>query len=186
MKTRNFIALAVMALVGLASSFIILVNKIALLENPSTSVSCNINPLLSCSNVMESAQAETFGFPNPILGVIGFSMLLVFSILGLIKTEFKPVVYKLGLLAAIFGESFSFYLFYQTTYVIGAICLYCVAVWFASLITFSEFLAYNLPERVKTWFPFKPSWILGLLVWFTLLGLIYMRYEYQFRLYFFT
>lgn len=186
MKTRTFALLFVMALIGLASSFAILTQKINLLENPATNVSCNINPLLSCSNVMESAQAETFGFPNPILGLMGFSMLLVFSVLGLLKTQFSRIVYILGMIAATFGAGFSVYLFYQTTYFIGAICLYCVAVWFASLITFSEFLVYHLPERAKKIFPLKPSWFIGVFIWVCLLILIYSRYEYQFRLYFFT
>jgi uncharacterized membrane protein len=174
-----------MGIIGVLSSGAIITERINLLKNPGEDLSCDLNPLFSCGTVMSSAQANTFGFPNPMLGLVFFGMLLAFVGLGFIKTEFPEITKKLGLVAASFGAIFSLYLFSQTTYVIGAICLYCVAVWFASFITFSEFLHINLSEKVRGTFPFSPSWALGTVMFFTVIALIYLRYQTAIHTYFF-
>src|SRR3546814_5623693 len=56
------------------SSDLLLIEKIALLEDPTYVPSCSINPILSCGSVMSTEQAEVFGFPNPIIGVAGFAI----------------------------------------------------------------------------------------------------------------
>ena len=52
--------------VGLSAAFVLLVEKIRLVADPSYVPSCSISPLLSCGSVMSTPQAELFGFPNPI------------------------------------------------------------------------------------------------------------------------
>jgi uncharacterized membrane protein len=180
-KTR-FAYLFILAAIGLAASFIITVEKINLLVNPSYVTSCSLNPIISCSSVMESAQASTFGFPNSILGIISFSMLLVFSVLGLMGTVFNKKIYLLGNAAALFGAAFSVYLFTQSTYEIGAVCLYCLAVWFSSLLIFSEFTTFNLKSRVDL---SRFSWWGGV-IWLVLVVMIYLRFKFQFDLYYFS
>ncbi|MGA1248400.1 MAG: vitamin K epoxide reductase family protein [Candidatus Nanopelagicales bacterium] len=184
-RTKSLVTLLMMSLIGLFASGAIITERINLLKNPGESLSCDLNPLFSCGTVMSSPQANTFGFPNPMLGLVFFGMLLAFVGLAFVKTEFPPITAKLGLTAASFGAGFSIYLFSQTTYVIGAICLYCVAVWFASFITFSEFLHINLSESLRNTFPFKPTWALGVVMFFTVIALIYFRYQTAIQTYFF-
>src|SRR3546814_9365405 len=66
--------LGVGGLVGFAAAVTLLIEKIALLEDPTYVPSCSINPILSCGSVMSTEQAEVFGFPNPIIGVAGFAI----------------------------------------------------------------------------------------------------------------
>lgn len=182
MTKARFTYLLILAAIGLAASFIITVEKINLLANPNYITSCSLNPIISCESVMESAQASTFGFPNPLLGLMGFSMLFIFSLLGLLGTVFNKTVYLLGNAAAFFGAAFSVYLFTQSTYEIGAVCLYCVAVWFASLLIFSEFTTFNLKSKVDF---SRFSWWGGI-IWLALVFMIYLRFKYQFDLYYFS
>ena len=49
------------------------VDKFRLLENPTASLGCDVNPFVGCSPVINSWQASLFGFPNPILGLVGFA-----------------------------------------------------------------------------------------------------------------
>ena len=58
---------------GLVAATVLLVEKIALLRDPSYVPTCSINPILSCGSVMAAPQAEAFGIPNPIIGVAGFA-----------------------------------------------------------------------------------------------------------------
>lgn len=67
--------LLVGGLIGLIAAAMLLVEKIALLENPDYSPSCNVSLFLSCRSVMTTPQAEAFGIPNPILGIAGFAII---------------------------------------------------------------------------------------------------------------
>lgn len=48
--------------------------KIARLRDPTYVPNCSLNPVVSCGSVMDSVQAEVFGFPNPLLGIAGFAI----------------------------------------------------------------------------------------------------------------
>ena len=64
--------LLLLGLVGLAASFVLAVEKYALLLDPAYVPTCTLNRVLSCGLVMASSQVELVGFPDPLLGVAGF------------------------------------------------------------------------------------------------------------------
>ena len=57
---------------GALASAALIVEKVAVLADPTNVPSCSINPVISCGSVMMSWQAELLGFPNPVLGLAGF------------------------------------------------------------------------------------------------------------------
>lgn len=117
------------ALIGLAAAFTLLVEKIRLIEDPSYEPSCSINPVLSCGSVMQTSQAEVFGFPNPIMGVIGFSVVATVGA-ALLAGAALPRWFWLGLQAGVvFGIALVHWLIFQSLYRIGALCPYCMVVW---------------------------------------------------------
>ena len=67
--------------VGLGAAFALAVEGHRLLTDPEYVPTCSINPVLSCQSVMQSPQAELFGFPNPFLGLVGFTVVLVTGVL---------------------------------------------------------------------------------------------------------
>ena len=69
--------------IGLAAALVLLVEKLALLADPAYIPSCSINPVLSCGSVMRTEQAAAFGFPNPIIGVVGFTALTCVGVVAL-------------------------------------------------------------------------------------------------------
>ena len=68
--------------VGLVASMALTIEKFKLLLNPSYVPSCNINPIVSCGSVMTTPQASVLGFPNPLLGIIGFTVVVVTGVLS--------------------------------------------------------------------------------------------------------
>lgn len=115
--------------VGLAASFALTVERFALAADPDYLPSCDINPLLSCGSVMSAPQAGVFGFPNPLLGLVGFTVVVVTGVL-LIGRVRLPGWYWAGLQAgATFGIVFVHWLAFQSIYRIGALCPYCMVVW---------------------------------------------------------
>ncbi len=133
--------------IGVAASAIITVEKIELLQNPSAKFLCDINPIVSCGSVMQSAQASAFGFPNPLIGLVGFPILVTTGVILLQKVRLKRW-YWLGMQAGLlFGVIFAHWLFFQATYRINAICPYCVSAWIVTITSFWYVLLYNLHQK---------------------------------------
>src|SRR5690625_3937583 len=63
------------ALVGWIASLNLTVDKMYLLEPPDAELACDINPLISCGNVMMTWQAEALGIPNMAIGLGGFAIM---------------------------------------------------------------------------------------------------------------
>ena len=119
--------------IGLLASMTLTVEKIEILLNPSYVPSCNINPIVSCGSVMTTAQASVLGFPNPLLGMIGFTVVAVTGVLAVAKVPL-PHWYWAGLDAGILvGAVFVHWLIFQSLYRIGALCPYCMVVWVVTL-----------------------------------------------------
>ena len=115
--------------VGLAAALTLTVEKIELLINPAYVPSCSINPVLSCGSVMVTPQASAFGFPNPLIGIVAFTVVVVTGVLALANIRL-PRWYWAGLAGCtLLGAAFVHWLIFQSLYRIGALCPYCMVVW---------------------------------------------------------
>lgn len=115
--------------IGLLASATLTVEKIDILADPGYVPSCNFNPILSCGSVMITPQASLFGFPNPLLGIAGFAVVVVAGVLAVAKVDL-PQWFWLGLTAGILvGAVFVHWLIFESLYRIGALCPYCMVVW---------------------------------------------------------
>lgn len=136
-------ALTITGLIGLVAAFVLLVEKIALLTDPTYVPSCSINPVLSCGSIMSTDQAEVFGFPNPILGVAGFTALLTIGVVLLTRAN-VPGWFWWGIQAGTaFGVVFVHWLIFQSLYRIGALCPYCMIVWVVVITAFVATTTHN-------------------------------------------
>ena len=115
--------------VGLAAAFTLTIEKIKLLENPAYVPSCSINPVLSCGSVMATPQAAAFGFPNPLIGVVAFTVVVVTGVLAVAKVPLPQWFGPGSPSAPLLGVVFMHWLIFQSLYVIGALCPYCMVVW---------------------------------------------------------
>src|ERR1700754_4405246 len=105
--------------IGALAAFALILDRIALLENPAHVPSCSISPLLSCGPVMASPQAEVFGFPNPLIGLVAFPVVATTGVVILAGANL-PRWYWLGLQAgATSGVVFVHWLIFQSLYRIG-------------------------------------------------------------------
>ena len=127
------LGLTVLGAIGLLAAAVLLVEKIRVVEDPAYIPSCSINPILSCGSVMTSDQAEAFGFPNPIIGLVGFTVVLTTGVALLAGATLRRW-YWLGLQAGVtFGVVFVHWLIFQSLYRIGALCPYCMVVWVVTI-----------------------------------------------------
>lgn len=146
---RLALLLSVGGLIGLSAAAVLLVEKIALLEDPTYIPSCSINPILSCGSVMKTSQAEAFGFPNPIIGIIGFAVVTTTGMALLAGAQLKRW-YWIGLQAgATFGIGFVHWLIFQSLYRIDALCPYCMVVWLVTIPLFLYVTIHNLRTATR-------------------------------------
>lgn len=131
-------------LIGLVASITLLIEKIALIKDPAYIPSCSINPILSCGSIMKTSQAEAFGFPNPILGVVGFTIVLTTALAILAGAKLERWYWLSLQVGVTFGIIFIHWLIFQSLYRIGALCPYCIAVWAVMIPLFLYVTLYNL------------------------------------------
>lgn len=115
--------------IGLLASATLTVEKFMLLVDWSYVPTCSLNPVLSCGSVMSTPQAEIFGFPNPLLGIVAFTVMVVSGVLAVTNVRL-PQWYWVGLATGtLLGVVFVQWLIFQSLYRIGALCPYCIVVW---------------------------------------------------------
>ncbi|MFD3441680.1 vitamin K epoxide reductase family protein [Streptomyces sp. NPDC058685] len=133
---------------GLLASWVITIDKFKLLEDPSFTPGCSLNPVVSCGNIMKSEQAAAFGFPNPMLGLVTYGMVIAIGA-GLLAGARYRRWFWLGLNAgALFGVGFCTWLQYQSLYNINALCLWCSLAWVATIVMFCYVTVHNVKHRV--------------------------------------
>ncbi len=145
-KTLPYILL-IGGIIGYICAFIIMFDKIKLFENPHYVPSCNLNPIISCGNVMQSKQANAFGFPNPFIGLGAFPVVGVIGGALLAGAKFKRWFW-LGLQAGlVFAIGFVHWLFFESVYRIHSLCPWCMVVWVVSITTFWYVLLYSIDQK---------------------------------------
>ncbi|MEB3022417.1 vitamin K epoxide reductase family protein [[Mycobacterium] crassicus] len=173
-------AVLIAGLIGLAASVTLTVEKIRLLTDSAYVPSCNLNPVLSCGPVMATPQASVFGFPNPLMGIVAFTVVAVTGVLAVTKT-LLPRWYWIGLtLGTLVGAGFVHWLIFQSLYRIGALCPYCMVVWAVTVTLLAIFASFafgadrerNILQHLHWW-----RWTLAALWFIALFLLIFIRFQ---------
>ncbi|MGW2085368.1 vitamin K epoxide reductase family protein [Streptomyces sp. NPDC001880] len=140
---------------GLFAAWIITIDKFKLLEDPNFTPGCSINPVVACGNIMTSEQASAFGFPNPMLGMATYPVIIGIGLALLAGARFRSW-YWLGMNAGtLFGVGFCTWLQYQSLYEINSLCLWCCLAWVATIFMFCYVTTHNIKHRIIP----APNWL---------------------------
>ncbi|MBI2592379.1 vitamin K epoxide reductase family protein [Candidatus Saccharibacteria bacterium] len=195
-KNRNYtldnslpLLLLIGGLIGFIASFILTIETMEFLKNPSYTPSCNISPWLSCASVMKTSQASVFGFTNSLMGIAGFAVITTAGGALLAGARFKRWFWLVLQSGSLLGLVFVHWLFFESLYRIGALCPYCMVVWLVTLPIFWYITLYNIkqgylpvPSLLRGIFNFARQQHMGILVlWFLIMiALIVKRFWYYF------
>lgn len=145
---RTFTLMLVFAALALFASFALTVDEFRILKNPDAILACSFNLVMDCSVVMKTWQASLFGFPNMLLGLIGFSIVLTVAVIGYLEVKLPKnflIAANAGFLG---GVIFSEWLYYQSVYVIQVLCPWCLLVMLSTILIFAAMTHYNLRNNV--------------------------------------
>lgn len=133
-------------IVGVLASLMITIEKFDLLQHPSQHFICDLNPVISCGSVMESKQANAFGFMNTYIGLLGFPVIVTIGVAMLAGARFRRWFWLALLGGLALGMAFAYWLLFESIYRIGALCPYCLSVDVALTTIFWYVLLYNLRQ----------------------------------------
>lgn len=138
------IFLIVAGLIGLWASFQLMLEKIVTLENPQAALSCDFSIIVQCGKNLGSAQGAIFGFPNPVLGLIGFMAPVVVGAAILAGARFNSwfwVTFNVGITGAFV---MCMWLAYQSIFNLYTLCPWCMVVWSVTIPMFWAVTLRNL------------------------------------------
>lgn len=124
-RTR-YLALAIGAGIGLVAAFMQTIEKLVLLANKDAALPCNLNDIFNCSVVLNAPQSALFGFPNSLICIIIFTLLLTIGVVGTTASRISRRLLYATQGLALFMLMFALWFLFTSTYIIGAICIFCL------------------------------------------------------------
>jgi uncharacterized membrane protein len=143
------VLLVVGGAIGLWAAFKLTIEKFIVLEDPSAQLSCNYSILVGCSKNLASWQGELFGFPNSLLGIAGWAVVITIGaslLAGAHYTRWFWIALNIGMAAAM---SLIVFFMYTSFYVLDVLCPRCMVTWFVTVPVFLGVTFYNL--KVGNW-----------------------------------
>ena len=121
--------LVIAGAIGWLASGALVLEKLEVLKNPAYKTACDINPWISCGQVMQTWQSSVFGFPNMLIGIVAFAVIVTTGMALLSGASFARW-YWAGLQAGVtLGFAFVVWLWSQALYSIHILCPLCMTVW---------------------------------------------------------
>lgn len=172
------------SLVGWIASGVLILERLELYKDANHVASCDMNPFISCSSVMKTAQASLFGFPNPFLGIVAFAIAITTAVVLLTGVKL-PRWYWLGLQIGItLGMALVSFFWYTSVIHLGLLCPYCMVVWAMMIPLFVYTTAYNIlhgnlfpklrkatAENIFSW-----AWVAVVLLYITVIASIFFKF----------
>jgi uncharacterized membrane protein len=134
------------AIGSLIAAFVLAVEAVELARDPAAVLSCNINSVINCGTVAIHSSASLFGFPNSFLGLLAEPVVITVAVAGLGGVKFTRKFMFTAQICYTLGFVFAYYLLYTSTFVIGALCPWCMLVTLSTTFVFFSMTRYNIGE----------------------------------------
>jgi uncharacterized membrane protein len=140
--------LIVAGTIGFAAAFALTLDKFTMLQDPSAQLSCNFSVLVGCSTNLGSWQGAVFGFPNPLIGVAGWSVIITVGAAILAGARLARWFW-LGLNLGVTGALvFVIWLMGQSFFVLDVLCPWCMVTWVVTIPVFLTVTLYSLKTGI--------------------------------------
>lgn len=167
---------------GWIASGILVLERLAVYDNAAHVTSCDVNPWVSCGRVFQTWQASLLGFPNPLIGIVAFTVVITTGMALLSGARFARW-YWLTLQAGVtLGFIFVIWLWSQALFDINILCIYCMIVWATMIAMFVLLTVRNLVlgtipapvaliRLVADW-----AWAIVVLLWVATAASVFIRF----------
>ncbi len=128
--------LVIAGAVGLLAAFSLTMERLHLLADPDAVASCDFSLLVQCTANLEAPQGSVFGFPNPIVGLVGWVAPIVVGMALLARARFARWFWLLFALGMTGAFVFVVWLIAQSLFALGTLCPWCMVTWIVTIPTF--------------------------------------------------
>lgn len=135
-------------ILGWIAAFTLTLERIHVATNPDATLSCDLNPFISCKSVMLTEQARLLGFPNPLIGLAAFIFPIAVGAAILAGAKFALWFWRIFATGITMGFLFVLWLWVQSTFVINVLCPYCMVAWVAMVPLFWTVILFLIREGV--------------------------------------
>ena len=119
----------VASLAGIGFTGTQIVERIAILKEPGTTLFCDVNSVMSCSNVLAAWQSSViFGIPNAFIGAVMFSLFAATTLAAALGSSLSAGYWRTMEFLVVFFAAFATWFMIQTAFVISALCLWCTGI----------------------------------------------------------
>ena len=137
----------VFAILSLIAAAVLSIEAITLAKNPDAVLSCSFNTWIDCAKVGSTWQANVLGFPNAFLGLVSEPVVMTIAVASLAGVRFPRWFMFTANACYLLGVIFAYWLLWQSTYVIGALCPWCLLVTVSTTFVFTSMTQWNIREN---------------------------------------
>jgi uncharacterized membrane protein len=134
----------VVSIVGLVAAFVLTIEKLHKLQFPDEAVSCDYSVIVQCGKNLSSWQGSTFGFPNPLIGLIAWPVVLATAVGILAGARYARWYWVSFNLVSAGALGFVIWLFSQSVFSLGTLCPWCMVTWSATIPLFWVITFWNM------------------------------------------
>lgn len=134
--------------IGLLAAFELTYEKIQVLINPEHAASCDFTLLVQCGKNMNSPQGSVFGFPNSLLGLIGWPVVMATGAALLSGARFARWWWMAFNVVAAGALFFVMWLIHESIFDLGTLCPWCMVTWSMVIPLFWVSTFWNLKHGV--------------------------------------
>lgn len=142
-----FATMGISAIFCLIASAVLSVESYHLALNPDAVFGCDVNAALSCGAVARAWQAQVLGFPNAFIGLATEPVVLTIAVAGFTGVRFPRWFMFAAQIGYLLGLIFAYWLFFQSMFVIGSLCPWCLTITVFTTVTFFTMLHINIMEN---------------------------------------
>lgn len=129
-------------LIGMWASLMLILSEREVLRNPDAILQCDINPLIGCSKWIGAWQNEVFfGVSNATFGLAFFAGVTALGFVLLDNGRFGRLLWRTLTVGAALGMLWVLWFAYQSYFVEGSLCPYCVITWLVTIPLFVHIVA---------------------------------------------
>jgi uncharacterized membrane protein len=176
------VVLTIAGAAGLTAAYNLSIDKVTAILDPGASLNCNFSLLVQCGKNLGAWEGSLFGFPNPLIGLGGYAVVLFIGIAVLAGARFPRwwwVAFNIGVMGAM---AFITFLIISSIFVIETLCVWCALVWTVTIPTFWMLTIGNLrvgnlkvgPRATRFWSgAYSWTWIIVLVCY----AIVFLLYE---------
>lgn len=140
--------LIVAGVIGLTAAFSLTVEKIHKLQFPDEAASCDYSVIVQCGKNLASWQGSLLGFPNPLIGLMSWSVVIAIGVGILAGARYANWFWRGLNIGAVGALGFVIWLFIQSVFILGTLCPWCMVTWFATIPLFWVVTFWNMKNGI--------------------------------------